>query len=192
MPVTRSQFWLRRRHRVTSVRSLRTESPRALQFLVFFTGLLSYTDRKSSAFGGLFEDDPVHKRVNVGGVHWWTSFRKMCRPFHIPNIAPIRPLPRRTTPKVGRNDPCPCGSGTVPMRIHPGTRAKHSHQQGFLRHFQREHGNVFLILDRGIFSNVHGKGCFSHRGPSGKNNQIRGLQNCWSIHPSDRSAWPAR
>ena len=50
---------------------------------------------------------------------WWACFRqddsnggRRELEFRAPPPGPAKPEPiRRTQPKVGRNDPCPCGSG---------------------------------------------------------------------------------
>jgi hypothetical protein len=42
-----------------------------------------------------------YRRIHdtIAELEWWASFQ------------PTRPMPQATTRKVGRNDPCPCGSG---------------------------------------------------------------------------------
>ena len=63
-------------------------------------------------------------------VSWWQLFSKPAEPYDdewetdAPSTLPTIPVPRgsavpiRNLPKIGRNDPCPCGSGKKYKKCH--------------------------------------------------------------------------
>lgn len=58
----------------------------------------------------LTEDVPATIAELVFSIKHWTSTEPKPAPFPSMSAANV-PMPPRTMPKVGRNDPCPCGSG---------------------------------------------------------------------------------
>jgi preprotein translocase subunit SecA len=48
----------------------------------------------------------------VAALEWWACFQpeEASRPVEPSPTTPVEPY-RRANPKVGRNEPCPCGSG---------------------------------------------------------------------------------
>lgn len=49
-------------------------------------------------------------RDTITEMEWWNCFRGQSTPVEAPN-SPQQPQPYTAPAKVGRNDPCPCGSG---------------------------------------------------------------------------------
>lgn len=55
---------------------------------------------------------PFYVRDTVAEMSWWACFTEPDEPWPSNRYDDEQPLPYvRTQPKVGRNDPCPCGSG---------------------------------------------------------------------------------
>jgi uncharacterized protein len=73
----------------------------------FAQGESKLTDEQAAI---LTEDVPATIADIVFSIQHWTSTQRQSE--HFPSMAAAnRPTPPRSTPKVGRNDPCPCGSG---------------------------------------------------------------------------------
>lgn len=70
-------------------------------------GASKLTDEQAAI---MTEDVPATIADIVFNIQHWTSTQTKPAPF--PSMAAANmPMPPRSAPKVGRNDPCPCGSG---------------------------------------------------------------------------------
>ena len=67
-------------------------------------------------------------------------------------------------------------SFTDPLHVHPGVRAQHTHGDLFPGHFQREYRRHLALVHRGIFRDIHGKGCFTHGRARADDNQFAPVQ----------------
>jgi len=78
-----------------------------LELSAFIEGHSKMTDAQLAV---LTENVPETIADVVFNIQHWTSTQRQPAPF--PSMAAANmPVPPRTTPKVGRNEPCPCGSG---------------------------------------------------------------------------------
>src|ERR1700733_10945325 len=63
------------------------------------------------------------------------------------------------------------------MGVDDGARAQKALEQSFLRHFERKDTYGFLVVDGGIFRDVHHERSLAHRGPRRQNHQIGLLES---------------
>ena len=78
-----------------------------LELVAFLEGNSKMTEAQISV---LTENVPETIADIVFNIQRWTSKQRQPAPFPFMAAANM-PMPPRATPKVGRNDPCPCGSG---------------------------------------------------------------------------------
>ena len=62
------------------------------------------------------------------------------------------------------------------MRVHSCSGTQQTKQQRLAGHFQRKHADDFLIVNCGIFGDVHGERGLPRRGARGNDHQVGALQ----------------
>src|SRR5439155_7826596 len=71
----------------------------------------------------------------------------------------------------------PKRTGSELVCVHAGDRAQHSLQEGFLRHFKREYGDGFRVLDGNVLGNVHCERRLAHGWTASDDDQVRFLES---------------